>query len=201
MRLVTCLSCLFLCGAPVALAAVNGADFDNQPVGPYAGPAVVTPPGSPGVTVVPDNQSTGGAPALGNGSGNQLCIDALNNPGPITVTFTFFCDVIPDNLCRIEYSYAGSAWFIYSGFAVYVDDPSLTNPDDLWEPLVGFPPSTVGPGSNHENAGDCDGTTHTITFVVQPGTVLNLDNMQTECLENPVSDEGRTWSALKALFR
>lgn len=202
MRFTAIVSCLLLLGiAPCALAVVVGGDFDSQPPGPYTGGATVQPPGSPGVQVVPDNQGYAGAPSLGNGSGNMLRIDNLSGPGPIIVTFVFYCDVIPDNLCRIGYAYAASAWDIYSGFGVYVDDPTLTNPDDLWEPPVGFPPSTVGPGDNHENAGDCDGATHTITFVVAPGTVLHLDNMATECLENPVGDERHSWGALKAWYR
>lgn len=202
MRITALVSCLLLlCAAPCALAIVVGTDFDSQLLGPYAGPAAVNPPGSAGVQVVPDGLGYAGAPALGSGSGNMLRIDALNNPGPITVTFVFMCDVIPDNLCRIGYTYGASAWDIYSGFGVYVDDPSLTNPDDLWEPPVGFPPSTVGPGSNHENTGECDGAAHTITFVVYPGTVLHLDNMATECLQNPVGDEQPNWGALKAWYR
>lgn len=203
MRIAAIVSCLLLllCAAPCALAFVVGSDFDSQPLGPYNGGGAVTPPGSPGVQIVPDNQGFAGAPALGNGSGNMLRIDALNHPGPITVTFVFYCDIIPDNLCRIEYTYSGAAWGIYSGFGVYVDDPSLSNPDDLWEPPVGIPPSTVGPGENHENAGECDGATHTITFVVQPGTILHLDNMATECLENPVGDERPSWGALKVWYR
>lgn len=202
MRIAAIVSCLLLlCAAPSALAVVVGSDFDTLPTGPYTGPAGVIPPGSPGVQVVPDNQGYAGAPSLGNGSGNMLRIDNLSGPGSIIVTFVFYCDVIPENLCRIGYTYAASAWGFTSGFGVYVDDPTLTNPDDLWEPLIGFPPSTVGPGDNHENAGDCDGLTHTITFVVQPGTVMHLDNMATECLEDPVGDEQHSWGALKAWYR
>lgn len=200
MRLLTITCFLLMLSAP-AWANVNGADFDNQPLGPYAGGATVNPPGAPGVEVVPDFPSFGGASNLGNGSGNMLRIDTYNHPGPVSITFTFQCVVLPDHLCRVKYDYAAAAWLLFAGFGVYVDDPTLTNPDDYWEPVVGFPPTTVGPGDNKENAGDCDGSQHQITFVVQPGTILHIDNLDTECLENVVPNEDRTWSTLKALYR
>lgn len=200
MRLITSVSILMLLTAP-AWAGVNGAGFDSQPLGPYAGGATVNPPGAPGVEVVPDFPGFAGASNLGNGSGNMLRIDTLNYPGPVSITFTFQCDILPEELCRVKYDYAAAAWQLFSGFGVYVDDPTLSNPDDLWEPVIGFPPSTVGPGDNTENAGDCDGSQHQITFVVQPGTILHLDNMVTECLEPIVPNQEQTWSTLKALYR
>ena len=172
MRLLTSICFVLLLAAP-ALAGVNGADFDNEPLGPYTGGATLNPPGAPGVEVVPDYPGFGGASNLGNGSGNMLRIDALNYPGPISVTFTFYCDVKPEELCRVKYDYAAAAWVLYAGFGVYVDDPTLSNPDDYWEPPVWNPPTTVGPGDNAENAGDCDGSQHQITFVVQPGCMLS----------------------------
>ena len=200
MRLLIFISCLLLCSAP-AWAGVDGADYDNMPLGPYTGTATVTPPGAAAVEVVPDSPSFGGASNLGNGSGQMLRIDTENHPGPVTVSFTFYCDVIPENLCRVKYDYAAAAWDMSSGFAVYVDNPEHDNPDDNWEPVIGFPPTIVGPGDNKENAGDCDGSTHTIDFVVQPGTILHLDNMETECLENIVPNTERSWSTIKAMFR
>lgn len=108
--------------------------------------------------------------------------------------------MLPQQYCAIEYTYAAGAWYIGSGFAVYVDDPTLTNPDDWWEPPVGFPPSTVGPGQNKEGAGECDGSQHTITFVVWPGTVLHLDGFDTECTD-VVDNNERSWGTIKALYR
>lgn len=200
MRVLTILLCLLLLSTP-AWAGVDGADFDNLPQGPYTGTATVSPPGAPGVDVVPDGQSFLGAANLGNGSGNMLRIDTVNNPGPITITFTFTCDIVPQAICQIEYMYSGAAWGLGAGFAVYVDDPTLTNPDDWWEPPVGVPPTTVEPGTNKENTGPCDGTTHTITFVVWPGTILHLNNMTTQCIEDVIPNYEHSWSAIKAMYR
>jgi len=200
MRLLTITCFLLICTAP-AWADVTGADFDNQPVGPYGGGATVNPPGAAGVEVVPDFPGYGGASNLGNGSGNMLRINAAENPGPITVTFTFQCEVLDDHLCRVKYDYAAAGWAIGFGFAVYVDDPDLTDPVHGWEDPLAFPPTEVGPGDETAAAGDCDGSAHQITFVVQPGTIMHIDNLDTECLENVVPNNEQTWSTLKALYR
>ena len=96
------------------------------------------------------------------------------------------------------------AWYFSTRFfgawiGVYVDDDgTYTNPDDLFEPPVGFPPSTSW-GDNKENEPDCVGT-HTITFVVSPGAVAYLDNFDTVCL-GPVGNEGAYWGVLKSMYR
>ena len=200
MRLVT-MTCFLLIFATPAWADVNGADFDNQPQGPYVGGATVNPPGATGVEIVPDSPGFMGASNLGNGQGNMLRIDTVNHPGPIHVTFTFQCEVLDEHLCRVKYNYAAAAWVFGGGFAVYVDDPTLSNPDHAWEEPLLIPPTTVGPGEETENAGDCDGSSHQITFVVYPNTIMHIDNLDTECLENVVPNEKHSWSTLKALYR
>ena len=179
-----------------ALALVQGADFDNLPTGPYTGTAVI----GGDVTLV-SVQPVGavGASAPPGAVGNVLVIDNSGGGAPITVTFTYDCDDLPEEICEIEYDFYYEAWLIGAWIAVYVDaDGVYENPDDLFEPPVGFPPSTSW-GDNTEREYDCAGT-HTITFVVGPGAVAYLDNFETECLDM-VPNETPSWGALKSLYR
>ena len=176
-------------------AGVDGTDFDNQPVGPYAGSGAILQGDPSQVQVVPHDQGDPSTPIPPDASGNMLAIY-----GPAIVEFTFACDIIPDCDCVIQYDYGASAWSIYDGFGVYIDAGGVyDNPDDLWEPLVGIPPSTTW-GSNTEHEGACDGSVHTITFVVWGSTVMNIDNMQTDCIPI-VPVETERWGALKSRYR
>jgi hypothetical protein len=47
----------------------------------------------------------------------------------------------------------------------------------------------------------CEGSTHTITFVVNPGVVMYLDNLRTVCTEGTVSSDASSWGRVKALYR
>ncbi|MBU0742043.1 hypothetical protein KKG45_08805 [bacterium] len=181
----------------VAMADVQGTGFDGMPPGPYSGSGVIT--GDPSTVTVVPAASLGGSTPPG-ATGNVLSIDNRNGSGVVTVTFTFDCDgTYPDAVCQIEYDFFFEAWLIGSWIGVYVDDDgTFSNPDDLFEPPVGFPPSTSW-GDNTEREPDCFGT-HTITFVVGPGAVAYLDNFDTECLDT-VASETADWGTLKSMYR
>ncbi len=171
-----------------AMAGIQGADFDNMPVGPYQGGATIW--GDPStVNVVPSASG-----------GNFLHIDNSGGSSPVYVTFTYDCDnTYDDAICNIEYDYFFVAWWWGAYVGVYVDDPdALDDPDDWLQMPVGIPPSTSG-GDNSENEPDCEGQ-HTITFVVGPGAELELDNFETECLDT-VANENVEWGTLKSMYR
>lgn len=196
--LITTLTLTVLLTLPVlAWAHVHGSEFDDMPTGPYMGPALIG--GDPStVSVVPAGSLGGSTPP--GATGNVLAIDNRNGNGPVTITFTYDCGgPTPMDICEIEYDFFYEAWTLYAWIGVYVDDDgSFENPDDLFEPPVGFPPSTSY-GDNTEREMDCVGM-HTITFVVGPGAVAYLDNFETECLEVIPADHIE-WDALKSLYR
>lgn len=181
----------------VALAGVHHPNFDSMPPGPYSGPALIT--GDPGTVLLLPASSLGSSAPPG-ATGNVLVVDNSNGGAPVTITFTYDCDNTYDNaVCQIEYDFFYEAWMVYAWVGVYIDDDgTFSNPDDLFEPPVGFPP-TVSWGDNSEREPDCFGS-HTITFVVGPGAVAYLDNFTTECLDS-VADERIGWGAVKSLYR
>ncbi len=196
MRTILVLTSVLILSA-VAQGGVQGADFDNMPVGPYMGPAVIG--GDPGaVQVIPVNHIYPASPP--GATGNVLVIDNSGGQSPVTVTFTYNCDnTYDDAICKIEYDFYFESWFIGSWIGVWVDDPDLLDePDDWFQPPVGFPPSTSW-GDNSETEPDCEGT-HTITFVVGPGAVAVLDNFETECLDT-VANDSSNWGEIKSMYR
>ena len=189
---------LLVC-ASNALAQVNGGGFDGMPPGPYPGGApngVVS--GGPGsVTVKPAGSETG-APAVPHGAGNVLCIET--GDGTIVVEFTFSCPAQPRGICAVSYDWSGAAYAPGSGMKVFVDAGGhFNNPDDLWQPPVGLPPTTVF-GSNTEHAGPCDAVLHTLTFIVLPFTKIYIDNLITAC-DVIIGVQTTPWSELKRLYR
>ncbi|HPF36111.1 MAG TPA: hypothetical protein P5571_13815 [Candidatus Krumholzibacteria bacterium] len=181
-----------------AAATVPGTGFDAMPPGPYPLPGAVIQGDPARVQVVPVSAVGGSAPP--GATGNVLVIDNLGGTSPVIVRFTFTCDgPTVEDICQIEYDFFYEAWAINAWIGVYVDDDgTYTDPDDLFEPPVGFPPSTSW-GDNTEREPDCVGE-HTIDFVVGPDAVAFLDNFDTECLE-PVGDESTSWGALKGMYR
>jgi len=180
-----------------AMAGIQGAGFDGMPPGPYLGGATIT--GDPG-TVTVEPVANVGSSAPPGATGNVLVIDNSTGSGVVTVTFTYDCNG-PSfyDICEIEYDFFYEAWWVYAWIGVYVDDDgTFTNPDDLFEPPVGFPPS-VSWGDNSENEIDCIGQ-HTITFMVSPGAVAYLDNFTTLCL-GPIGNEEVDWGTLKSMYR
>ena len=187
--------------ASISLAQVGGGNFDGIPVGPYPfGPpnAVITS-GDPGaVTVQPAGSEGGGAPPVPHGAGNVLCINALGGGPPIVVTFTFACVVTPGGACFVKYDWSGAAWSPGAGLIVYQDGHS-NNPSDVWQPPVGLPPTTAS-GDNSESAGECDGSSHTITFVVMPQSRIYIDNLRCECIVVTPGIEPLRWDLIKDLY-
>lgn len=184
-------------------ADVGGGDFDALPVGPYPflpGFAQMLQ-GNPGnVQIIPAGNEVA-APTVPNGSGNVLCFDARFKSIPQILEFSFSCDIDPAGICQVKYDFSGGAWIDGGGFEAHVDAGGVyDNPDQTWSPPVVFPPSTIE-GSNTEGAGVCDGSSHTIAFVLFPGTVLYLDNMTTVCETGTVSTDEGTWGRVKALYR
>jgi len=180
-----------------AMAAVQGTGFEGMPPGPYTGAGVIT--GDPStVSVVPVGNIGGAVPP--GATGNVLVIDNSNGSGVVTVTFTYDCGgPTPDDVCQIGYDFFYEAWMIYAWIGVYVDDDgTFSNPDDFFEPPVGFPHS-VSWGDNKEREPDCVGT-HTITFVVGPGAVAYLDNFAAICLVN-IGNDDVDWGTVKSMYR
>jgi len=191
-----------------ALADVDGGDVDPLPVGPFPFGANGPSPALLGgdsmapmrVTVVMAGDETG-APTIPQGSGNVLCLDNRQSTVPLIIQFTFSCSESIRTACQVSYDYTAAAWAFGGGFEVFVDDDgTLSNPDDLYRPPVGFPPSTTQ-GSKHFLAGDCDAAVHTLTFVVFPEGVLYLDNLETDCIDITTPTQRSSWSHLKALYR
>lgn len=185
--------------APAAgLALVPGTGFDGMAPGPYPLPGAVIQGDPSRVQVVPAAAVGNSAPP--NASGNVLVIDNTGGVTPIIVRFDFTCEgPVADGTCEISYDFFYEAWSVYAWIGVYVDDDgTYTNPDDLFEPPVGFPPSTSW-GDNTEREQDCLAM-HTIEFVVGPDAVAYLDNFSTECLL-PVGDESTSWGSLKSRYR
>jgi hypothetical protein len=171
-----------------AMAGIQGADFDNMPLGPYTGSASIW--GDPSTVNVEPN-------AAGN---NSLHIDNSNGSSPVYVTFTYDCDdTYDDAVCQIKYDFYFVTWWWGGYVGVYVDDPdALGDPDDWQQVPVAFPPST-SEGSNSEREPDCEGQ-HTITFVVGPGAEIYLDNFETECLDT-VANDTVDWGAVKSMYQ
>lgn len=186
--------------AGLALADVTGGDFDSMPPGPYPGPGQVLEGDPANVQVVQVIDGTSqGAPLPPNASGNMLCIDAVNKSTRIIVEFTFSCIVQPTGVCQVSYDYSVAQWN-GTGVEVHVDAAGdYSNPDDIVNLPVGFPPSTTA-GGNSELSGDCDGSTHTLAFMVKPGSILYIDNMVTECVA-PTPTHRSTWGQLKTRYQ
>jgi hypothetical protein len=200
MRTAIVLGLLTILFATSALAQPAGDwDFDGMPPGPWGG-TVLEGDGTKVQVVDVLGGTTGGAGLPPGATGNILQVDARNTNTRIVIRFNYNCAPgVPTGICQVSYGYSAAAWTSGSGFGVYVDDDgSYTNPDDLYEPPVGFPPSTTF-GTNSENEPDCLAN-HTIDFVVQPGTILYLDDFGFECLL-PIPTESKSWSAVKGLFR
>lgn len=206
LRFVTIGFVIQLALSGVALADVTGSDFDALPEGPYPfgvsprfisgdDPAKVRVTGIPGIG--------GGAPPPPHVGGNVLCIDNIQ-PGmaiPTIIEFDFSCDIDPSGICQLKYDFSAAAWEEGGGYDVYIDAEGVFggNTDDTWSPPVIFAPSTIF-GSNTEGAGVCDASTHTVTFVVKPGTIMYIDNLHTVCTVGSVPTEATTWGAIKATF-
>ena len=189
---------LLLACASNAFAQVNGAGFDGMAPGAYpaGGPNAAVSGGPGSVTVQPAGAA---APGVPNGAGNVLCIDTMAG-GTIFVEFTFICPVQPHGICAVQYDWSGAAFSPNSGMQVHVDAGGVfNNPDDVWQPPVGLPPTTAT-GSNTEHAGPCDAVVHTLTFIVRPFTKIYIDNMTTTC-DVGVGVEAKPWSQLKTLYR
>jgi hypothetical protein len=184
-------------------ADVGGGDFDAMPLGPYPflpGDAEMLQGNPLNVQIIQAGMESG-APTIPNGEGHVLCLDARFKNIPQILEFSFSCDIDPAGICRVKYDFSGGAWIDGGGFEAHVDaDGEYDNPDQTWSPPVVFPPSTIE-GSNTEGAGVCDGSGHTIAFVVFPGTVLYLDNMTTVCEVGTVSNDALQWGRIKALYR
>jgi len=131
--------------------------------------------------------------------GNMLCVDAVNKSSRIVVEFTFSCDPVTGGVCEVSYDFSVAQWS-GSGVEVFVDPMGdYSNPSDVIDLPVGFPPSTAA-GDNTETRGDCDGSSHTLTFVVFPGSILYLDNLTTTCLL-PTDNDESTWGKVKVRYR
>jgi len=190
-------------GTTSAHADVEGGGFDGLPLGPY--PFIGGSPrlllGNPQNIQIIQAGTESGAPTVPGGSGHVLCIDARGKPTDQILEFDFSCDLNLKGVCQVKYDFAGGAWIDGAGFDVIIDaDGDYEDTDATWHPPVIFPPSTIE-GSNTEGAGVCDASTHTITFVVNPGAVMYIDNLRTECIEGSVSSEAGTWGRTKALYR
>lgn len=200
-RLATPLIVVFMLVAGPIFADVDGGDFDSLPPGPYTGTGDVLE-GDPANVMIRQvvDGTTQGAPLPTNASGNMLCVDAVQKSSRIIIEFTFSCPgTDPSGVCQVEYDYS-TAQYTGGGLEVFTDPMGdYSNPDDVVDIPVGFPPSTTF-GHNSETAGQCTGDTHTITFVVYPGTILYLDNLVTDCLLPTPNDEP-TWGELKTLYR
>jgi len=193
MKLLVTLTLLAL--APTIALAQADWDFDQQPLGPWGGEIIVG--SGPCAQIVPFGAGNG-APAPSGGSGNMLCIDTRGKTGPFGIRINYGCGGVPAGICKLRYGYSGAAWSFGAGFAVYInDDGSYDNSDDLWAPVVGFPPSTTF-GHNSENEQGCN-IGHTMDIIVQPNTVVYLDDFSTECLD-PVATDDHNWGAVKSRF-
>jgi hypothetical protein len=190
---------LLMALATTASGDVIGSDFDAMPVGPYVGPAAVLE-GNPGNVKV--HQAAGitrGATVPPGASGNMLCIDAIDKTSRLVVQFTFACEIVPSGVCQVEYDYSMAQWF-GDGIEVHVDaEGDYSDPDDVINIPIGLPPSTSS-GDNSENEGECDASSHTIAFLVRPGSILCIDNLVTECLL-PTPSRARSWGTLKTIYR
>lgn len=182
----------------LARAVVPGTGFDGMAPGQYSVPGVVVAGDATRVQVVPVEDVGGSAPP--GADGNVLCIDNRGGDGLIVLRFPFNCGgPDPEGVCFVEYDFFYASWQIGAYIGVYTDDDgSYSNPDDWFNPPVGFPPSTAW-GDNREGEVDCVAN-HSIEFVISPGAVAYLDNFGTECVPT-VADESTTWSTLKTLYR
>lgn len=198
MRALVCLMLALVPFTP-ALADVTGSDFDSMPDGPYLGPADVLE-GNPGnVQVRQAFGVTRGATLPPGATGKMLCIDAIDKTSRVIVEFTFACAIAPSGVCQVEYDYSMAQWF-GDGVEVHVDAAGdYSDPDDVINIPIGLPPSTSS-GDNTETEGACDASSHTIAFMVRPGSILCIDNLVTECLlSTPARPE--SWGRLKTIYR
>ncbi len=193
-------------GSGTALADVIGSDFDSLPVGPYpfgGSPRFISGSDPTAVAVTPFPGVGGGAPPPPGAIGNVLCIDNIqpDTAVPVIIEFDFSCEIDPAGVCQLKYDFSGAAWVDDSGFEVFIDPEGVyNNTDDVWTPPVVFPPSTIM-GSNTEGTGVCNGSSHTVAFLVKPGSIMYIDNLRTVCSIGTVPTESRTWGAIKSLYR
>ena len=197
---------LVMTAAGAALADVTGSDFDALPVGPYpfGGSPRFLEGADPGkVKVIPAPAVGGGAPIPPGAMGNVLCIDNIQ-PVPGTrmiVEFDFECEINPAGVCLLKYDFSGAAWVDGAGFDVFIDpEGEYDNTDATWSPPVVIAPSTIY-GSNTEGTGVCNGSGHTVAFLVRPGAIMYIDNLRTECVEGTVGSRTSTWGAVKSIYR
>lgn len=201
------LACVLVVAANgLAFADVTGSDFDGMAPGPYpfgVSPRFISGADPTKVAIAPAGALGGGAPPPPAAAGNVLCIDNIQ-PAiavPTIIEFDFACEIDPAGVCQLKYDFSGAAWLDGGGFEVFVDaGGEYINTDDEWTPPVVIPPSTTF-GSNTEGTGVCDGSGHTVTFLVKPGTVMYIDNLRTLCSIGTVKTESSTWGAIKALYR
>lgn len=194
MRLLLTFALLAL--APtLALAQAGDWDFDAMPPGVWGGPILF---GDPACVEVVPMENAGGAPLPSGASGNILCIDTRGKNGSLGFRINYGCGGVPTGICKLRYGFSGAAWSFGAGFAVYInDDGSYDNPDDLFMPPVGIPPSTTF-GHNSENEQGCN-VGHTMDVIVQPNTVAYFDDFSFECLD-PIPVDDHSWGAVKSRF-
>jgi hypothetical protein len=189
--------------APSASADVDGGGFDGLPLGPYpfggGSPRLLL--GDPLCIKIIQAGTESGAPSVPGGSVHVLCIDGRFKDSNQILEFDFACEINPAGVCQVKYDFSAASYIDGAGFDVVIDaDGDYSDTDATWHPPVIFPPSTLE-GSNTEGVGVCEGSTHTITFVVNPGVVMYLDNLRTVCTEGTVSSDASSWGRVKALYR
>jgi hypothetical protein len=182
-------------------ADVVGGDFDILPVGPYpfgASPRILL--GNPfNIQIIPAGNEDG-APTVPGGDGHVLCIDLRLKDTDHIVEFDFSCEKDPTGICQVKWDFSAASYIDGHGFDVFIDaDGDYTNTDQTWHPPVIIDPSTIE-GSNTEGAGVCDASTHTVTFIVNPGVAMYIDNLRTVCEPGSVSTEEDTWGGVKARY-
>jgi hypothetical protein len=130
-----------------------------------------------------------------------LCIDTRGKMTDHILEFDFVCDVDPTGVCHVSWDFSATSFVDDHGFDVIVDaDGDYTNTDQTWHPPVIIGPATLE-GSNTEGAGVCEGSTHTVTFVINTGVVMYIDNMTAMCESGTVSIDETPWGRVKTLYK
>lgn len=198
------LACLLVIAfAAPSLADVAGGDFDSLPLGPYpfGGGSPTLLLGDPINIQIIQAGTESHSPPVPNGSGNVLCIDTRGKPSNHILEFDFSCNVDPTGICHVSWDFSATSFVDDHGFDVVVDaDGDYSNTDQTWHPPVIIGPATLL-GSNTEGAGVCEGSSHTVTFVINTGVVMYIDNMVTECVPGSLSIDAAPWGRVKAQYR